>query len=150
MFFRQRWRDSRLAYQPLPDKGANQRVILSPELSKYVWQPDVYFRNSKEARFHMVPTQNVLFGINPDGSIILSARWVHRIQQGMLHKATISTKLDLRTWNSPCPHSMLEFKVNSRYVLSAGTLYGGCGHIFEQLCQRLYVNAARWTSVWLF
>lgn len=74
MFFRQRWKDSRLAYKPLPDKGADQRVILSPELSKYVWQPDVYFRNSKEARFHLVPTQNVLFGVSPDGSILLSAR----------------------------------------------------------------------------
>ena len=76
MFFRQRWKDSRLTYQPLPDKGINQRVILSPELSKYVWQPDVYFRNSKDARFHMVPTQNVLFGVSPDGSILLSARSV--------------------------------------------------------------------------
>lgn len=74
MFFRQRWKDSRLTYQPLPDKGINQRVILSPELSKYVWQPDLYFRNSKDARFHMVPTQNVLFGVSPDGSILLSAR----------------------------------------------------------------------------
>ncbi|XP_078375019.1 glycine receptor subunit alphaZ1-like [Oculina patagonica] len=74
MFFRQRWKDSRLAYKPLPDKGADQRIILTPGLSKYVWQPDVYFRNSKEARFHMVPTQNVLFGISPDGSILLSAR----------------------------------------------------------------------------
>ena len=74
MFFRQRWKDPRLAYKPHTDKGPDQRVILSPELSKLVWQPDVYFRNSKEARFHMVPTQNVLFGIGPDGSILLSAR----------------------------------------------------------------------------
>ena len=75
MFFRQRWKDFRLAYQPLPDKGPDQRMILSPELSKHVWQPDVYFRNSKEARFHMVPTQNLLFGVSPDGSILLSARY---------------------------------------------------------------------------
>lgn len=74
MFFRQRWKDTRLVYKPLPGKEADQRVILSPELSKHVWQPDIYFRNSKEARFHMVPTQNVLFGISPDGSILLSAR----------------------------------------------------------------------------
>ena len=74
MFFRQRWKDTRLVYRPLPGKEGEQRVILSAELSKHVWQPDVYFRNSKEARFHMVPTQNVLFGISPDGSILLSAR----------------------------------------------------------------------------
>lgn len=76
MFFRQRWKDTRLVYRPLPGKEAEQRVILSAELSKLVWQPDIYFRNSKEARFHMVPTQNVLFGISPDGSVLLSARYV--------------------------------------------------------------------------
>ena len=77
MFFRQRWKDTRLSYQPSSDKPSDQRLILSPELSKQVWKPDIYFRNSKEARFHLVPTENVLFGISPDGSILLSARYVH-------------------------------------------------------------------------
>jgi len=74
MFFRQRWKDTRLSYQPSSDKPSDQRLILIPELSKQVWKPDIYFRNSKEARFHLVPTENVLFGISPDGSILLSAR----------------------------------------------------------------------------
>lgn len=77
MFFRQRWKDTRLSYQPSSGKPSDQRLILSPELSKQVWKPDIYFRNSKEARFHLVPTENFLFGISPDGSILLSARYVH-------------------------------------------------------------------------
>ena len=99
MFFRQRWKDSRLTYQPLPDKGINQRVILSPELSKYVWQPDLYFRNSKDARFHMVPTQNVLFGVSPDGSILLSARSAKRFWLGGngCHVTRVQIKNSART-----------------------------------------------------
>ncbi|XP_067051694.1 glycine receptor subunit alphaZ1-like [Acropora muricata] len=74
MFFRQRWNDSRLCYLPVRGKPTDQRLILSPEISKHVWKPNIYFRNSKEARFHLVPTQNVLFGITPDGCILMSAR----------------------------------------------------------------------------
>ncbi|XP_068698858.1 glycine receptor subunit alphaZ1-like [Montipora foliosa] len=74
MFFRQRWNDSRLCYLPDPDKSTDQRLILNAALRKNIWKPDIYFRNSKEARFHLVPTQNILFGIHPDGCILMSAR----------------------------------------------------------------------------
>ncbi|CAH3152680.1 unnamed protein product, partial [Porites lobata] len=74
MYFRRRWKDPRLSYQPFPHKPPDQRLVLNAELIKYIWQPNIYFRNSKEAHYHSVPTQNVLFGISPDGSILLSTR----------------------------------------------------------------------------
>ncbi|KAK2570602.1 Glycine receptor subunit alphaZ1, partial [Acropora cervicornis] len=74
MFFRQRWNDSRLCYLPVRGKPTDQRLILSPEISKHVWKPNIYFRNSKEARFHLVPTQNVLFGVTPDGCILMNSQ----------------------------------------------------------------------------
>ncbi|CAH3190080.1 unnamed protein product, partial [Porites evermanni] len=74
MYFRRRWKDPRLSYQPFPHKPPDQRLVLNAELIKYIWQPNIYFRNSKEAHYHSVPTQNILFGISPDGSILLSTR----------------------------------------------------------------------------
>ncbi|EDO38597.1 predicted protein, partial [Nematostella vectensis] len=74
IFFRQRWREERLCYLPQAGKGSGQRLILNPVLLKNTWRPDVFIKNSKEARFHEVPSDNVMYGISPDGNILLSSR----------------------------------------------------------------------------
>ena len=75
MFFRQRWKDERFAYRPIPEKGPDQRLNLSPKITKLPWRPDLFFKNSKKASFHYVPTENILFGIRPEGDVILSTRY---------------------------------------------------------------------------
>ena len=74
MYFRQRWREDKFAYRPIPGLGDKQRLVISPEVAKNLWRPDIFFVNSKKAHFHYVPTENVLYGIYPNGDVLLSTR----------------------------------------------------------------------------
>ncbi|XP_031567630.1 glycine receptor subunit alpha-1-like [Actinia tenebrosa] len=74
MFFRQRWTERRLCYQARPGKGPNQRLVINPVLVSNVWRPDIFFKNSKIARFHDVPNSNVMYAISPNGDVLLSVR----------------------------------------------------------------------------
>ncbi len=70
MFFRQKWKDSRLAY-PAPD---DEMITLKGNDMDKLWQPDTFFLYEKNAKLHHVTVTNKLMQIFPDGRIWLSTR----------------------------------------------------------------------------
>ncbi|KAK3743867.1 hypothetical protein QZH41_016472, partial [Actinostola sp. cb2023] len=95
MMFRQRWVDERLCYSPNPDKGENKRLVLNPSYLDLIWRPDIFFKNSRETRFHDVPAPNVMLVVSPSGDIILSTRTQEEAiftYEFMYHKEYLDTR----------------------------------------------------------
>ncbi|XP_076356497.1 glycine receptor subunit alpha-2-like isoform X2 [Tachypleus tridentatus] len=77
VYLRQSWFDSRLDIRPL---GLNSTVTLNGEdIINRIWKPDLFFRNVKEANFHMVTVPNILIKLSPDGHILYSMRLTLRL-----------------------------------------------------------------------
>lgn len=74
MFIRQRWNDSRLAYNPLPRLKS---LELDSKVMNQVWVPDLFITNEKAASFHVVTVPNKLMHIYPSGEVFYSVRWVY-------------------------------------------------------------------------
>ncbi|XP_022241124.1 glycine receptor subunit alpha-4-like [Limulus polyphemus] len=77
IYLRQSWLDPRLDIRPL---GLNSTVTLNGEdIITRIWKPDLFFRNVKEANFHMVTVPNFLIKLSPDGHILYSMRLTLRL-----------------------------------------------------------------------
>lgn len=71
IFFRQWWRDPRLAHGE--DKVFN--AALDPrKLGPGIWTPDTYFRNVKSSNYHAISRENMRLRISKEGDIYFSAR----------------------------------------------------------------------------
>ncbi len=68
-YFRQEWKDDRLAF----DEPFTQ-ISLSMKMLELIWKPDTYFLNGKESYLHKIPTSNRLVRLSKDGSILYSSR----------------------------------------------------------------------------
>src|SRR5882757_6658460 len=69
MYFRQSWKDERLAN----DKNV---TIVNNQLSDQIWTPDTFFVSEKKAtKFLDQPTPNEFVRISPDGTVLLSRRY---------------------------------------------------------------------------
>lgn len=74
MLLRQEWRDPRLAWNRHPVFKQYTKNLVSPELKRKIWLPDLFFRNGKEGRLHQMTLPNYLTRIAPDGNILYSQK----------------------------------------------------------------------------
>ncbi|KAI1729757.1 neurotransmitter-gated ion-channel ligand binding domain-containing protein [Ditylenchus destructor] len=73
--FRERWVDSRLAFNNiLPNNTKRPQFLTVPYVKANLWVPDSFFPSEKAAHRHMVDTENMFIRIYGDGSILYSAR----------------------------------------------------------------------------
>ena len=74
MYFRQTWRDPRLAFDGL-NLTEKEYVSFSPDfISNKMWLPDTYFDNEKEGKLHTIMRNNQFLRLYRDGSIFFSTR----------------------------------------------------------------------------
>lgn len=71
MFFRQSWKDPRLA---LPGRFTMDELSLNHHMSNNIWTPDAYFRDGKSALIHNTTVKNLLLRLHHDGTVNLSVR----------------------------------------------------------------------------
>lgn len=71
-YFRQTWRDTRLAHQQVSKSDA--QLSLSVSMLDRIWKPDTYFYNGKNSYLHTITTPNKLVRLFPDGRILYSSR----------------------------------------------------------------------------
>ncbi|XP_070553901.1 gamma-aminobutyric acid receptor subunit alpha-6-like [Ptychodera flava] len=69
VFFRQRWKDPRLAYS-----DPYEILSLNTIMLESIWYPDTYFHNGKKSYGHTITTPNRLFRIYPDGTVLYTQR----------------------------------------------------------------------------
>ena len=72
-YFRQEWYDPRLMYSNSSWKHVED-ITLHYDLVNKVWTPDAFFRNSKDAKSHMITVPNRLIRIFPEGRVLFSQR----------------------------------------------------------------------------
>lgn len=72
LFLRQYWVDPRLTYK----HSEIEKLELGTKMMDYVWVPDTFFVNEKDASFHVVTVPNKLMFLHRDGSIFYSLRFV--------------------------------------------------------------------------
>ncbi|CAG2108338.1 unnamed protein product [Medioppia subpectinata] len=70
-YFRQSWRDSRLAFMKRPGIDA---LFVGAEVSDKIWVPDTFFANEKSAQFHRATTENTFIRIKSNGEVLRSIR----------------------------------------------------------------------------
>ena len=73
MYFRQFWRDPRLAFERRPNLD---KLVVGAEYIKLIWVPDTFFVNEKTAYFHQATADNQFVRIFHSGEILRSIRWV--------------------------------------------------------------------------
>ena len=73
-YFRQAWKDSRLAYDPEAFQGKPRNLALSVNMLDKIWKPDTYFYNGKKAYIHTITNPNKLLRIASDGMVLYSSR----------------------------------------------------------------------------
>uniref|UniRef100_A0A061QLN6 Putative Cys-loop channel protein n=1 Tax=Cupiennius salei TaxID=6928 RepID=A0A061QLN6_CUPSA len=77
IYLRQSWVDPRLG---LTRFGINNTVTLNgQDIIDDIWKPDLFFRNLKTAKFHMVTVPNKLIKLSPDGTVLFSMRLTLRL-----------------------------------------------------------------------
>lgn len=77
IYLRQSWVDPRLG---LTRFGINNTVTLNgQDIIEDIWKPDLFFRNLKTAKFHMVTVPNKLIKLSPDGTVLFSMRLTLRL-----------------------------------------------------------------------
>lgn len=72
-YFRQTWRDTRLAHDS-SSSDQDLQLSLSVSMLDRIWKPDTYFYNGKNSYVHMMTTPNKLVRLFPDGRILYSSR----------------------------------------------------------------------------
>ncbi|KAJ8316631.1 hypothetical protein KUTeg_005825 [Tegillarca granosa] len=82
VFIRQRWIDSRLAYNNT-NLGIKS-LELDTRVIKDIWVPDLFVVNEKKATFHDITVPNKLMHIYPDGLVVYSMRVTGRYSCRML------------------------------------------------------------------
>ena len=70
-YFRQTWRDPRLAFKPRPGIEA---LSVGAEVAQRIWNPDTFFANEKSAQFHLATTPNTFIRIKANGDVLRSMR----------------------------------------------------------------------------
>jgi len=71
MYFRQFWRDPRLAFKK---KGSLDKLVVGSDFMKNIWVPDTFFVNEKEVHYHQATTDNQFLRIMHTGEILKSVR----------------------------------------------------------------------------
>jgi hypothetical protein len=84
MYLRQSWHDPRLEFQS-PD-GKTNDIKLLPKESDALWKPDTYFRNEKEASYHVVTVANQLTRVNSSGHIRYTSKPSNRCEARYLRE----------------------------------------------------------------
>ncbi|KAJ8297636.1 hypothetical protein KUTeg_024167 [Tegillarca granosa] len=82
LFLRQSWVDPRLKYTHLEI----EKLELGTKMMDFVWIPDTFFVNEKDASFHVVTVPNKLMFLHHDGSIFYSLRCVPFDIDTFVHK----------------------------------------------------------------
>jgi len=75
-YFRQSWKDTRLAYDPGAYRGNPKNLALSVSMLDKIWKPDTYFYNGKNAYIHTITNPNKFVRIASDGVVLYSSRSV--------------------------------------------------------------------------
>lgn len=75
-YFRQRWIDERLKYN---ESYGIDVIELDTKIMERIWVPDVYFVNEKQATMHDVTVPNKMMYLYPNGLVLYSARYKHKI-----------------------------------------------------------------------
>ncbi|XP_076822591.1 gamma-aminobutyric acid receptor subunit alpha-6-like [Clavelina lepadiformis] len=83
MFFRQRWRDERLAFASNSTQNINE-LVLNSKMVESVWTPDSFFRNGKKSIAHNTTVPNRLLRIDPKGNILYTMRLTVKAKCPML------------------------------------------------------------------
>lgn len=78
-YFRQSWKDTRLAYDPTAYKGNPKNLALSVSMLDKIWKPDTYFYNGKNAYIHTITNPNKFVRIASDGVVLYSSRWDYTV-----------------------------------------------------------------------
>ena len=74
MYFRQTWRDPRLAFDGL-NLTEKEYLGFSPGfVSDTIWLPDAYFENEKDGKYHTITAKNQLLRLYQDGTVYFSNR----------------------------------------------------------------------------
>ncbi|KAL3307432.1 hypothetical protein Ciccas_014052 [Cichlidogyrus casuarinus] len=74
MYLRQRWVESRLAWNTMAKFSGYNSSIVTPKLKESLWLPDLFFRNGKEGYLHKMTQPNYLLRLKPDGDILYSQK----------------------------------------------------------------------------
>jgi hypothetical protein len=85
VYFRQTWRDPRLAYDGL-NLTDKEYIGFSPGFVwDKIWLPDAYFENEKQGKVHTLMRKNQFLRLYQDGTVYYSTRWVEMILTGPLY-----------------------------------------------------------------
>uniref|UniRef100_A0AC35UCV4 Neur_chan_LBD domain-containing protein n=1 Tax=Rhabditophanes sp. KR3021 TaxID=114890 RepID=A0AC35UCV4_9BILA len=83
VYFQQYWKDPRLKH------NESKRILVrDKKILDYIWYPDVYFANAREALLHSVTQPNFLVWIERDGTILYDTRV----------SMTVMCQMDLTKW----------------------------------------------------
>ena len=85
MYFRQFWRDPRLAFNGTPGLD---RIVLTGESYSRFWTPDTFFVNEKESLTHKELSPNAFFRILRTGEVLLSKRYCYESNKMLLNYVT--------------------------------------------------------------
>ncbi|CAL8116333.1 unnamed protein product [Orchesella dallaii] len=69
--FRQQWLDERLSFQ---SQDSNIRYLTLTNSKNEIWQPDTFFSNEIEGKYHDLMMRNEYIRIFPDGEVLTSIR----------------------------------------------------------------------------
>lgn len=71
-YFRQFWKDPRLAFQ----RSGIDALSFGHEFSKSIWLPDTFFVNEKQGFAHSITAKNEFIKIRNTGDVIRSVRYI--------------------------------------------------------------------------
>ena len=71
IYFRQQWKDPRLS-----SDLSNETLVLGHSYFQDIWVPDTFVTNAKESKVHTLSVPNILIRLSPDGTVLLSERYV--------------------------------------------------------------------------
>ncbi|CAL8082804.1 unnamed protein product [Orchesella dallaii] len=80
--FRQQWRDERLSYS---SQDSNQHVSLINSKND-IWQPDAFFSNEIDGKYHELMMRNEFIRISPNGNVMKSVRISLRLRCPMNYR----------------------------------------------------------------
>ncbi|CAL8116353.1 unnamed protein product [Orchesella dallaii] len=76
--YRQQWQDERLRFDTraefLNSRSGSIRYVTPVNSKNEIWQPDTFFSNEIEGKYHEMMIRNQYFRIHPDGEVLASFR----------------------------------------------------------------------------
>lgn len=70
IYFNEMWIDPRLRHS-----SEYPVLVKDSAIFDKMWQPDLYFANAKDAKYHSVTAPNYLMLIHPNGTVYLDIRY---------------------------------------------------------------------------